>query len=62
MDNFKINNTIIFWNLVCYLQLNNMDISFILPYMPEIGPNENINLGDLKKFIDKIKIRKKNKH
>ena len=62
MDNFKINNTIIFWNLVWYLQLNNIDISFILLYMPEIGPNENINLGDLKKFIDKKKNRKKNKH
>ena len=34
----------------------------MLPYMPEIASNENINLNDLKKFIDKKKTRKKNKH
>ena len=31
----------------------------MLPYMPEIASNENINLNDLKKFIDKKKTRKK---
>ena len=51
VENFKLNNTILFWNLIWYLQLNSMDISFMLPYMPETESNENINLDNLKNCI-----------
>ena len=51
VENFKSNNKILFWNLVWYLPLNCMDISFMLPYMKVIDSNENQNLENLHSFI-----------
>ena len=51
VENFKSNNKILFWNLVWYLQLNSMDISFMIPYMKKIDSHENQNLEKLNSFI-----------
>ena len=36
VDNFKFNHKRLFWNLLWYLQLNDMEISFMLPYSSEL--------------------------
>ena len=51
VENFKSNDKILFWNLIWYLQLNCMDISFMLPYLKQIDLNENQNLAKLNSFI-----------
>lgn len=52
VENFKLNNNILFWNIIWYLQLNGMDISFMLPYSGDITSKEKQNLENLKKFIN----------
>ena len=52
VENFKLKNKTLFWNLVWYFQLNDIDISFMLPYANELHPENDLNLENLKKFID----------
>ena len=52
VENFKFNNLRLFWNLIWYFELNQMDSSFMLPYTNEVQNDDNLNLENLKKFID----------
>ena len=52
VENFKYSNRRLFWNLVWFLELNDMDISFMLPYSSELPNEKELNLEHLKDFID----------
>ena len=53
VENFKFNNKRLFWNLVWFFEVNDMDISFMLPYSEENQNEKELNLEHLKEFIDK---------
>jgi hypothetical protein len=53
IESFKKNHQLEFWNAMWYFELNNIDISFILPYIKV----EDVNLSEiynLKNYKDKI--------
>ena len=52
VDNFKLNNKRLFWNLIWYLQLNEMDISFMLPYSSELQSQNEAISDNLKALIE----------
>ena len=53
VENFKLNNKKLFWNLAWYFELNGMDLSFMLPYANDSNQiNNDLNLENLKKFVD----------
>ena len=52
VENFQKYNKRLFWNIVWYFELNDIEISFMLPYESEMHADENLNIENLKKFID----------
>ena len=53
VENFKYNNKRLFWNLVWFFELNDMDVSFMLPYSGEVQDEKALDLELLKEFIDR---------
>ena len=51
VENFKKNNKRLFWNLIWYFQLNQIDIAFMLPYSSESQYNYDIDLEKLEHYI-----------
>ena len=52
VDNFKFNHKRLFWNLLWYLQLNDMEISFMLPYSSELQTENETFSDNLKDSIE----------
>ena len=52
VEKFKYYNKQLFWNLVWYFQLNEIDISFMLPYSSEIQTETDLKIKNLKNVID----------
>ena len=53
---FSLNYPEIFWNLVLYFEYNNIDISFMLPYLPfTTKKNEELFENEIKKNINCIR-------
>jgi len=52
VENFKKNYKRLFWNIVWYFELNDIEISFMLPYESEIPADANLSIENLKKYID----------